>query len=102
MHEVFKIKSSKTIPKFQQKLNNLENPKIFQKPKILGFKTWHAWIWEIRSLPSEEKLEKTWRNLEEEDWSEWERIGKQKDRDIEREIDRNELQIARGEYIGQQ
>ena len=31
MHEVFKIKSLKSIPKFQQKLNNFEKPKIFSK-----------------------------------------------------------------------
>ena len=31
MHEVFKIKSSKNNPKFQQKLNNFENPQKFSK-----------------------------------------------------------------------
>ena len=50
----------------------------------------------IRSLPREEKLEKSWRNLEEQrlEWDEivWER----KQRSIEREIERNEAQIARG------
>ena len=77
----FKIKSLKPIPKLQQKLNN------FEKPQILGFKTWNAWIWEIRSLPSEEKLKKAWRNLEEEDWSEWERFWEKK-RQRYRERDR--------------
>ena len=34
MHEVFKIKSLKSIPKFQQKLNNFEKPqKNFKNPK---------------------------------------------------------------------
>ena len=44
MHEVFKIKSSKTNPKFQQNLINFEKPKIFikQSPN-LGFKNMNAW-----------------------------------------------------------
>ena len=50
----------------------------------------------IRSLPSEEKLEKAWRNLEEQrlEWDEivWER----KQRSIEREIEQNEARIAQG------
>ena len=44
MHEVFKIKSSKTNPKFQQCLINFENPQIFvKKPQNLGFKNMNAW-----------------------------------------------------------
>ena len=66
MHEILNSFKQQPIPKFQQKLNNFQKPQIFfQKPQILGFKTWNAWIWEIRSLPSEEKLVKAWRNLEE-------------------------------------
>jgi len=53
-------------------------------------------IEEIRSLPSEEILEKSWRNLEEKIWSEMSVFGRWEDRGIEREIERNELQIARG------
>ena len=34
MHEVFKIKSSKTNPKFQQYLINFEKPQIKTKKKI--------------------------------------------------------------------
>ena len=34
MHEVFKIKSSKTNPKFQQYLINFEKPQFFKKKKI--------------------------------------------------------------------
>ena len=34
--------------------------------------------WEIRSLPSVEKLEKAWRNLEEHDWSEMRVFGREK------------------------
>ena len=50
----------------------------------------------IRNLPSEENIEKAWRNLEEQrlEWDEivWER----KQRSIKREIKRNEGWIARG------
>ena len=89
----FKIKSL-TIPKFQEKLNNFEKTlKFFKKPQILGFKTWNAWIWEIRSLPSEENLEKAWRNLEEENWSERE-IWELK-RQMYRERDREKWAVDR-------
>ena len=44
MHEVFKIKSSKTNPKFQQYLNNFEKPQIFlKKYQNIGFKSMNAW-----------------------------------------------------------
>ena len=44
MHEVFKIKSSKTNPKFQQYLINFEKPQIFlKKSQNLGFKNMNAW-----------------------------------------------------------
>ena len=53
----------------------------------------------IRSLPSEEKLEKAWRNLEEQllEWDErvWERNQRSIEREIKREIERNEGRIAR-------
>ena len=43
MHEVFKIKSSKTNSKFQQNLINFEKPKIFyKKSQNLGFKNMNA------------------------------------------------------------
>ena len=48
--------------------------------------------WEIRSLPSEETLEKTWRNLKEKIGSEMKVFGRCGDRAIER----NEVRIARG------
>ena len=47
MHEILNSFKQQLIPKF------------FQKPQNLGFKTWNAWKWEIRNLPSEEKLVKT-------------------------------------------
>ena len=34
--------------------------------------------WEIINLPSVEKLETTWRNLEEHDWSEMRVFGREK------------------------
>ena len=44
MHEVFKIKSSKPNPKFQQYLINFENPQILKiKSQNLGFKSMNAW-----------------------------------------------------------
>ena len=43
MHEVFKIKSSKTNPKFQQYLINFEKPQILKKFQNLGFKNMNAW-----------------------------------------------------------
>ena len=57
MYEVFKIKSSKPTPKnFRKTSLILKNPKFSKKkpPKNIGYK---AWKWEIRNLPSEEKLE---------------------------------------------
>ena len=58
MHEVFKIKSSKPIPKFLQKTSLiLKNPKFCKNPKNLGFKEWNAWKRGIRDLSSEEKLD---------------------------------------------
>ena len=41
--------------------------------------------WEIRSLPSEENLEKAWRNLKDQDWSEMRLFGRENERAIERE-----------------
>ena len=52
---------------------------------------------EIRSLPSEENLEKAWRNLKNQDWSEMRLFGREKERAIEREIERNGVQIAQGD-----
>ena len=61
MHEVFKIKSSKTNPKFQQNFINFEKPQNFQKPQILGFKTWNACKWKrLEAHQVKENLKKTW------------------------------------------
>ena len=96
MHEILNSFKQQPIPKFQQKLNNFQKPHFFfQKPQILGFKTWNAWKLEIQNLPSEEKLVKAWRNLEEEVWSEWEKFGRWKDESVEREIEKSEKWIAK-------
>ena len=70
MHEILNSFKQKPIPKFQQKLNN------FEKPQILGFKTLNAWIWEIRSLPSEERNLKQLENHLERGLR-WERVFKE-------------------------
>ena len=49
MYEILKSFKQKLIPKFQQKLIN------FEKPQNLGFKTWNAYKWEKRDIPSEDK-----------------------------------------------
>lgn len=54
----------------------------------------------IRSLPSEENLEKPWKILENQDRSEIGEFLGEKQRSIEREIDGNEDRIAYGLYIG--
>ena len=51
----------------------------------------------IRSLPSEENLEKAWRNLKKQDWSEMRLFGREKERAIEKEIEWNGVRIARGD-----
>ena len=58
MHKILNSFKQQPIPKFQQKLNNFQKPHFFffQKPQILGFKTWNSWIWEIRSLPVKKNL----------------------------------------------
>ena len=43
--------------KFHKNLFDFEKPQNLQKPKNLGYKARNAWKWEIRNLPSEEKLE---------------------------------------------
>ena len=67
MHGLFKIKSSKPIPKIAQKPLWFWKTLNFEKnSKNLGYKVWNAWKWGIRDLPREEKLDESRRNLEEE------------------------------------
>ena len=74
-------------------------PKFFKNPKIYVSKhEMHEWE-RIRSLPSKEKLEKAWRILEEEVWSERESVLEMNNRgQIERDR-RNERRIAIEIYI---
>ena len=64
MHEVFKIKSSKTNPKFQQYFINFEKPQknyFKKKPQILGFKTWNACKWSrLKAYQVKKELNKDW------------------------------------------
>ena len=62
MYEILNLFKQQPIPKSQQKLINFENPKIFQKPQNLGFKTWDACKWEKIDIPSEEKTLRTLEN----------------------------------------
>ena len=66
MHEVCKIKSSKTNPKFQQYFFNFEKPQKLKKKKkkktqILGFKTWNACKWSrSKAYQVKKYLKKAW------------------------------------------
>ena len=60
----------------------------------------HEWEM-IRSLPSKEKLEKAWRILEEQLWSEMIVFWERKQRSIEKEIEENDFRIAQRPYIEQ-
>ena len=64
MHEVFKIKSSKPIPKSLQNLINLKNPKHFPKTPIFRLKDMKMYEnEELRHLPSEGNLIKAGKSL---------------------------------------
>ena len=92
MHEVFKIKSLKPIPKFQQKLNNFEKPQNFSKTQNLDLNAWKArGMREKQIIPSDLKqgkvenhvglkvLREKWvfgrwgDGFVERDWGKWER-----------------------------
>ena len=40
MYEILNLCKEKPIPNFNKNSSILKNPKIFQKPQNLGFKTW--------------------------------------------------------------
>ena len=94
MYEILNSFKWKPIPKFQQKLINFEKPQNFQKPQNLGFKTWNAWRMRDKKLT---KWRKSWKCLKK-PWGsrlEWDEVvRKRKESAIEREIERNEGQIA--------
>ena len=89
MHEVFKIKSSKTNPKFQQYLINFEKPQFFKEnPETSVSKTWMHEMQENRSLPREEKLGEAWRNLVEQIWGKKENVWERKQQSNETDIEK--------------
>ena len=45
MYEILTHLSENPSQNFNNNSSILKNPKIFQKPQNLGFKTWNAWIW---------------------------------------------------------
>ena len=45
MYEILNSFKWKPSQNFNNNSSILKNPKIFQKPQNLGFKTWNAWIW---------------------------------------------------------
>ena len=74
MHEILNSFKQKPIPKFQQKLINFEKPQNFSKtPK-------QSW----------ESLKIAWKEV----WSERECLERWKDKSVEREIEKNEREIA--------
>ena len=74
MHEILNSFKQKPIPKFQQKLINFEKPQNFSKtPK-------QSW----------ESLKIAWKEV----WSESECLERWKDKSVEREIEKNEREIA--------
>ena len=60
----------------------------------------HEWE-RIKSLTSKEKLEKAWRILEEQVWSEMRVFWERKQRNIKREIEENDFRIVQRPYIEQ-
>ena len=101
MYEVLNTFKWKPNPKFQWNHINFEEPQKFPKTPNPWFQKHEMHEWErIRSLPSEEKLEKPSKILENQDRSEIGEFLGEKQRSIEREIDGNEDWIAHGLYIG--
>ena len=61
MHEIFKIKSSKLTQNFNNISSTLKNPKNYQNPQILGFKTWNACKWrKSEAYQVKKDLKKAW------------------------------------------
>ena len=98
MHEVFKIKSSKTNPKFQQYFINFEKPQNFSKTPNPTFQNMKCMeMKEIKSLPSEESQGKRFGVNEKGLGDEKLEVSRERERST-----KNGLWIARGEYIDHQ
>ena len=55
MHGILNSFKQNPSQNFNNHSSILKNPKIFQQPQNLGFKTWNACKWEKKDIPSEEK-----------------------------------------------
>ena len=101
MHEVFKIKSLKPIPKFQQKLNNFEKPQNFSK-------TPSPWSKRMKCMKNEKKRKHTkwfearrvWKSCELKVLREKRVLRRWKDGSVKKEIEKSEKRIVLNEYIG--
>ena len=87
------------LQKLTQNFNNissiLKNPKNFQKPQILGFKTWNACTWRrLEAYQVKENLKKAWESQGKRFGVSESGLGDEKSEKNEREIDRSELWIA--------
>ena len=97
MHEVFKIKSSKPNPKFQQKLINFEKSQKFSKTPKPRFQNMKCMKWKrLEAYQVKKILRKLEETLRKRFWSEMREFGRGRVRAIEREIDKNERRIVRG------
>ena len=97
MNEVFKIKSLKPNPKIQQKLINFEKSQNFSKTQKLRFQNMKCIKWKrLEAYQVKKILRKLEETLRKRFWSEMREFRRGRFREIEREIDRNERQIARG------
>ena len=100
MHEILNLFKLQPIPKFQQKLINLEKPQNFSKTPKPRFQNMKCMKMRDEKLT---KWRKTWKNLEEtlrKKFGVSERVfGRWKDESIEREIEKSEKRITLNLYI---
>ena len=102
MHEIFKIKSSKLTQNFNNISSILKNPKIYQKPQNLSFKTWNACKWRrLEAYQVKKDLKKAWESQRKRFGVSERCLGDEKYEKM-REIDRSELRIARGVFKNHQ
>ena len=95
MHEILNSFKQKPIPKFQQKLINFEKLQNFSKTPKPRFQNMKCMKTREKKLTKwREKLEKAWKTLGNEVWSERECFGRWEDKFVEREIEKNEKEIT--------
>ena len=86
MYEILTHLSENPSQNFNNNSSILKNPKIFQKPQYLGFKTWNAWRMRDKKLT---KWRKSWKSLKK-PWGsrlEWDEIVLGEKRESYRERD---------------